>query len=74
MVPNNNLTYRFASWMMSHIIQDVQEENAVCEYDCRKPQCTESEWMSCRRRLERAAGELMPDPTVDIPRRSGTSG
>jgi hypothetical protein len=50
------------SWLGSELIQDVPEESALCEFDCRKPQCTYKEWSSCRRRLERAAGELMPAP------------
>jgi hypothetical protein len=41
-------------------IGEVPEDHALCEYDCRKPQCTEGEWENCMRRLERAAGELMP--------------
>ncbi len=42
------------------IVGDVPEEIALCEYDCRKQQCTTDEWATCDRRLRRAAGELMP--------------
>ena len=40
-------------------IEDLPEENALCELDCREHQCTEREWIMCRHRLSRVAGELM---------------
>jgi hypothetical protein len=42
------------------LVQDVPVEYAICEFDCRKPECTLAEWTTCKRRLEMAAGELMP--------------
>jgi hypothetical protein len=42
------------------VISEVPENHALCEYDCRKPQCTEREWENCERRLQHAAGQLMP--------------
>jgi len=47
-------------WAWGHIISEVPAEDALCEFDCHKPQCTEREWENCVRRLQRAAGELMP--------------
>jgi hypothetical protein len=47
-------------WLMNEIVQDVPEPIAVCEFDCRKTQCTFAEWASCERRLKKAGGELMP--------------
>jgi len=47
-------------WLKSRIIGDVPPEDAVCEYDCRKPQCADGEWDNCERRLSGAAGELWP--------------
>ena len=32
----------------------------LCEYDCRRQQCTDEEWESCERRIQKAAGELWP--------------
>ena len=47
-------------WVAGQVIGEVPEDSALCEYDCRKLQCTEGEWETCERRLQRAAGELMP--------------
>ncbi len=47
-------------WAGGHFVGSVPEDNALCEFDCRKPQCTEGEWENCMRRLRHAAGELMP--------------
>jgi hypothetical protein len=51
---------RVRSFLLNHLIQDVPEVDALCEFDCRKLQCTSEEWASCERRLHKAAGELMP--------------
>jgi hypothetical protein len=48
------------TWFANELIQDVPEELALCEFDCRKPKCTYGEWSSCERRLRKAEGELMP--------------
>jgi len=40
--------------------EPVPEDIAVCEFDCRKSQCSYGEWASCDRRISGAAGELMP--------------
>ena len=47
-------------WVGGQIVGEVPEDDAVCEFDCRKPQCTEREWENCPRRLQHAAGQLMP--------------
>jgi len=49
-------------WLRNQIVQDVPEDSALCEFDCRKGQCTTEEWEGCDRRLNKAAGELMPSP------------
>jgi len=55
-----NLLRNFWEWLVGQFWREVAEEDALCEFDCRKPQCHEGEWESCARRLQRAAGELMP--------------
>jgi hypothetical protein len=52
----------FFQLVQNQIIQDVPEDIAICEFDCRTGQCTQSQWESCERRLNRAEGELMPSP------------
>jgi uncharacterized protein YecT (DUF1311 family) len=54
-------------WFRNQIIQEVPEDSALCEYDCRKGQCTREEWETCDRRLNKAAGELMPSPRKRSP-------
>jgi hypothetical protein len=51
-------------WLKQQVIQDVPDELAVCEFDCRKVQCTRDEWATCERRINRAAGELFPSHSV----------
>ena len=57
------------AWFAGELIHDVPEDLALCEFDCRKPQCTYSEWSSCERRLKRAE-ELMSMHTSRSPKRS----
>lgn len=51
---------RLWHWIADQIVQDVPANNELCEFDCRKGQCTAGEWEVCDRRLHKAAGELMP--------------
>lgn len=52
---------KFWQRLKNQIAQDVPASNGLCEYDCRKQQCTEEEWATCERRIGRAAGELWPE-------------
>ena len=58
----NQPVHRIWRWLRNQIVQEVPEDSALCEFDCRKDQCTVGEWESCDRRLNKAAGELMPSP------------
>jgi hypothetical protein len=51
-------------WVKDQIVQDVPKDSALCEFDCRKEQCTIGEWETCERRLDKGAGELMPPDRV----------
>jgi hypothetical protein len=51
---------QLADWVLNQIVQDVPESNGLCEYDCRRLECSHGEWETCERRLNRAGGELMP--------------
>ncbi len=55
-----NILRNIWNWVLRQFAGDVPEDDALCEFDCRKPQCTEGEWETCARRSQRAAGELMP--------------
>jgi len=40
-------------------IEDLPEDETLCELDCRKVHCTEREWINCRWRLRRSADDAM---------------
>lgn len=43
---------RLIFWIKSKFIQEVPRAMAQCEFGCRKLECTEAEWASCRNRIE----------------------
>ena len=57
-----NLVRSAWGWLRRQVVEDVPAGDALCEFDCRKSQCYEGEWEICERRLQNAAGELMPSP------------
>jgi hypothetical protein len=60
-----NLIRNIWRWVVGQFTREVPKEYALCEFDCRKPQCHEGDWENCMRRLQRAAGELMPAKKSD---------
>jgi len=56
----------FSRLAQNQIVQRIPEDISICEFDCRRTQCTDQQWTSCDRRLDRAAGELMPAPTAAV--------
>ena len=50
-----NYFYRSWQWFRNQIIQDVPEDYAVCEFDCRKPHCTTGDAEKCVIRLRSKA-------------------
>jgi hypothetical protein len=42
-------------WTWKQLVGEVPEDDAICAFDCRKPQCTEGEWENCARRLDSVA-------------------
>jgi hypothetical protein len=70
---------RLWGWVKYHIAGDVPEDIELCAMDCDKDQCTTSEWEVCERRLQKAAGELMPaqdqtTPEEDTDKEASKSG
>jgi hypothetical protein len=43
---------RILCWLKGQIISDVPAKDAVCEFECRKRQCSYGEWADCSRRLK----------------------
>lgn len=54
------LLRNLADCLLNHVIQDMPDDIGICEFDCRRLQCSQGEWEICERRLNRARGELMP--------------
>jgi hypothetical protein len=69
----SNPFFKLWHWLRDQIIQTVPEDSAICEFDCRKEQCTMDEWETCERRITKAAGELMPAPKKETPAPNGSS-
>ena len=48
----------FRGSILSRLICEVPPEVAACEFDCRRTDCRQDEWVSCpnRRQVERGAG------------------
>jgi hypothetical protein len=49
------LSLQARNWVAAQIIQDVPGDIVLCEFACRKIQCSSEEWATCARRLELAA-------------------
>jgi len=52
---------RLFRWIGGHLLGEVPEDIALCEFDCKRSSCLEEELATCERRITRAAGELMPE-------------
>jgi len=51
--------------MKAEFVQEVPEEIAFCEFNCRKEQCTEADWQTCPLRLAMAAkANVRPEISV----------
>ena len=55
---------------MSQIVQDVPEDIRICEYECRKSQCTMAHATGCEMRRHAGAGDLLP--LAEAIRRAGS--
>jgi hypothetical protein len=51
---------RLWEWIIDRISQEVPNQIALCEYDCRNLHCTLGEWEACQGRLHKSAGALIP--------------
>jgi len=56
----NGPLWRLWRWIKDHVFQDVPKSIAVCEFDCRKGQCTTGEWNTCENRLQKVAKAFVP--------------
>lgn len=61
--PAGPLLSRIWIWLKSEWVQELQEEKAACEFDCRRDQCLFGEWLSCKWRCAQEARENAIDPS-----------
>ncbi len=50
-------------WFSGQLLGEVPDDTALGAFDCKRAPCPEGEWATCERRINRAAGELMPEPS-----------
>jgi hypothetical protein len=41
----------WSQWFKNQLFQVVPDEIAMCEFDCKSPNCREGGWAHCERRL-----------------------
>lgn len=51
------------SSMLHLLVEDVPEELALCEFECRRCDCTWGQWLTCERRLQ----SQKPCPPAPVP-------
>jgi len=59
-VDTGGLFQRLGQFVTRQLVEAAPEDIAICEFDCRKRQCTQGEWETCERRISKGAGELFP--------------
>jgi len=62
-----NPFHRLWRFVKGQIVDDPREDLAICQFDCRKGQCVQSEWEACDRRIHKGAGELFPSSPLGKP-------
>ena len=58
---------RLGGWVGAHVVQDVPEDIAACEFDCSKPECEGAELVNCEPRIRTAAAEHRAMYGGDLP-------
>ena len=51
-----NLIHWFKGHLVPRIVRDVPPEMAACEFDCRKTDCRQDEWVHCPNRTRVETG------------------
>jgi hypothetical protein len=65
---------RLWRWIKDQIVRDVPKDIALCEFDCRKEQCTMGEWEMCESRLDSVQKSRHMSARVMMPARVNLSG
>jgi hypothetical protein len=62
--------HRPSQFVKRYIVDDVPDDLAVCEFDCRREHCTQDQWANCERRIRKGVEELFPDARPSCVRRT----
>jgi len=49
----------FSHWLKAQWVAEVPEDLAICEFECRKSQCSSDDWARCVRRVCNTPKSLM---------------
>jgi hypothetical protein len=49
--------HRLRRWIKRRLIQDVPEDIAACEFECRRMECRQGDWQTCEKRLRGMRGD-----------------
>lgn len=52
--------FRLRRWIKGRLIQDVPEDIAACEFECRRTECHQGDWETCEKRLRGMRGNKNP--------------
>lgn len=56
------LVDRVRGWVGSQVVSDVPDDIAACEFECKRPECSDEKFIGCeRRRRAQAIAELAAD-------------
>ncbi len=62
---HHNPATELSDCLLFQLVEDLPDENAPCELDCKKVQCTEREWINCRWRLRQFGNGIMQNRASD---------
>lgn len=48
---------RLQQWIKDRMVQDVPEDIAACEFECRRTECRLGDWSTCENRLRGMCGD-----------------
>jgi len=54
-----NSIIEFSHWLKAQWVAEVPEDLAICEFECRKSQCSFDNWAQCVRRVSNTRKELV---------------
>ena len=59
MVALRNPIIEFFHWLKAQWVAEVPDDLAICEFECRKSQCSSDDWAQCLLRVSNTRKELV---------------